>query len=384
MFVPRLCARLFAALVVLSLLPAITPGGLLAQESPLSLSAPPAPVRPPDEPAAEAAAEPAAEAAAGVAAPAAAQEIRVFLPTISGRATAPAQTGPVQGVQFEEAVNLYRTHYLAYRSTPDGWTGSVASCQAGAIGARYSDALALLVNYYRKMAGVQPVTFDAGLNAKSQAAALMMSANKALSHSPPSSWRCFSKDGATAAGNANLALYGGYGPDYHGINLQMEDPGDGNWFVGHRRWILYPQTQMMGIGQVPPGQDQMAATVLWVFDPKHLWDARPPVRDGYVAWPAPGYAPAPTVYPRWSYSHADADFSAATVTMTMDGAPVTVSSVRYDHAGFGERTLVWTPVLGAALTDGKEHRVTVTIGNIKQDGKTVSSTYTVILFDPGA
>jgi uncharacterized protein YkwD len=304
---------------------------------------------------------------------------RVYLPAIGGQPEA-----PIPGVQRNEAVTLYRTHFLPYQTTAAGWTGSIGNCQSGTLAAGYTNAMALLVNYYRKMAGVQPITWDAGLNGKSQAAALMMSANNALSHTPPSSWRCYSEEGATAAGNSNLALYGGYDATYHGITMQMEDGGDGNWFVGHRRWILYPQTQHMGIGQIPPDGDTMASTVLWVFDPDHLWDDRPPVRDNYVAWPPPGYAPVQTVYPRWSYSHPDADLSAATVTMRLDGASMPVSSVRYDHEGYGEHTLIWTPQLGSALTDGQEHRVTVTVGNVKRDGQAVSSTYTVILFDPDA
>jgi uncharacterized protein YkwD len=304
---------------------------------------------------------------------------RVYLPAVTGQAAA-----RVAGVQRDEATALYRTHYLAYRSAAAGWTGSIADCNAGALSAQYTDAMALLVNYYRKMAGVQPIAFDGELSSKSQAAALMMSANEQLNHSPPSSWRCYSDDGAKAAGSSNLALYGGYDADFHGLIMQMEDPGDGNWFVGHRRWILYPQTQHMGIGQIPPDDTHMAATVLWIFDPEHIWDERPPVRDGYVAWPPPGYAPAPTVYPRWSYSHADADFSAATVAMRLDGQPVSISSTKYDHQGFGEHTLIWTPDLGSALTDGKEHTVNVTVSDVELGGETISSNYTVILFDPGA
>ena len=361
---PRLLFLLVPVLMLLTSLPR----PLHAQQAAQSLPAPPLDF---------------AQARAARAAPAApaAGELshRVYLPAVTGRAAE-----PVAGVQRSEAETLYRTHFLPYQSTAAGWTGSIGSCNPGTLSAQYIDAMALLVNYYRKMAGVQPITFDAELNGKSQAAALMMSANEALSHTPPSSWRCYTGDGATAAGNSNLALYGGYDATYHGITMQMEDGGDGNWFVGHRRWILYPQTQHMGVGQVPPDDDTMAATVLWVFDPGHLWDERPAVRDDYVAWPPPGYVPVQTVYPRWSYSHPDADFRSATVSMSMDGAAVPVASVNYNHDGYGERTLIWTPNLGSALTDGQAHRVTVTVANVERDGAKVSSTYTVILFDPGS
>jgi hypothetical protein len=359
---------LFALLLSLVVFLALSSDALHAQETARTLPAPPLRL---DRAAARAAAPavPAVEDAPH----------RVYLPTVVGRAEE-----PVAGIQREEAATLYRTHFLAYRSAAAGWTGNIAECKAGTLNTQYTDALALLVNYYRKMAGVQPIAFDAGLNGKSQAAALMMSANEDLSHAPPSSWRCYSEDGATAAGSSNLALYNGTDPKFHGITMQMEDGGDGNWFVGHRRWILYPQTQTMGVGQIPPDNGRVAATVLWIFDPVHLWDDRPPVRDGYVAWPPPGYVPAETVYPRWSYSYPEADFSAATVTMQMDGKAVPVSSVMWDHEGYGEHTLIWTPDLGGALADGQEHRVTVTVGDAGQDGKMVSAKYTVILFNPGS
>ena len=49
------------------------------------------------------------------------------------------------------------------------------------------------INYFRAMAGVgDDITFDSTYNTKAQAAALMMSANQALSHSPPADWDCFS------------------------------------------------------------------------------------------------------------------------------------------------------------------------------------------------
>ena len=31
----------------------------------------------------------------------------------------------------------------------------------------------------------------------------------------------------------------------------MTDPGAGNTFVGHRRWVLYPPTRTMGVGDIP-------------------------------------------------------------------------------------------------------------------------------------
>lgn len=62
------------------------------------------------------------------------------------------------------------------------------------------------------MAGVPATVVLSGeFTAKAQKAALMMSVNRQLSHSPDSTWICYSAEGAEAAGKSNLYL-GVYGP----------------------------------------------------------------------------------------------------------------------------------------------------------------------------
>lgn len=90
------------------------------------------------------------------------------------------------------------------------------------------------------MAGIPPLLgLDDTYSAKAQAATLMMSVNRKLSHSPDSSWTCYTANGREGAGSSNLYL-GVFGPS--AISGYIRDPGSGNYFVGHRRWILYPQT----------------------------------------------------------------------------------------------------------------------------------------------
>ena len=43
-------------------------------------------------------------------------------------------------------------------------------------------------------------------NLKAQAAALMMSVNRALSHSPPSTWICYTPEGAQGAGSIRMTV----------------------------------------------------------------------------------------------------------------------------------------------------------------------------------
>ena len=70
----------------------------------------------------------------------------------------------------------------------------------------------------------------------------------------------------------------------------MDEFGAGNAAVGHRRWILYPQTRNFGNGDVPVNGSNYAANALWVID-GNFGGPRPTTREPYVAWPAPGYFP---------------------------------------------------------------------------------------------
>ena len=292
------------------------------------------------------------------------------------------------------ARTFFNTYYLAAEQ-PIDWTGNSDTCTAGTTALTFRDAVLLRLNYFRAMAGVpaQVIFFDT-FSAKSQQAALMMSANGQLSHSPPSSWKCYTAEGAEAAGSSNLAL-GVYGRD--AIDLFMRDPGTGNGFVGHRRWILYPQTQTMGTGDIPPNNGNAPSNSLWVFD-DNLWGPRPSTREEFVAWPPPGYVPYQVVYPRWSFSYPQADFSSATVTMTQGGVNVAVT-LEAVATGYGENTLVWLPQ-GIDFVDtiinsqtwpvlvetwpvpDRDTQYQVTVDHVIISGESRSFTYAVTIFNP--
>ena len=234
---------------------------------------------------------------------------------------------------------FYNSVFQASAGTPDEWSGDVSICDAGTTSPQFRRDVLVRINYFRAMAGVPAeVTLLEAYNNKAQQAALMMSANGALSHYPPTSWRCYSDAGFEAAGNSNLSL-GDYGWD--AVFGQMQDNGPSNGPVGHRRWILHPQTRQMGTGDVPGGESFRPANALWVLD-NHTWDVRPPTRDPFVTWPPPGYVPYQVVFPRWSFSYPDADFSTASVTMTVGTEEVSLAQEQ-PVMGAGENTLVWVP-----------------------------------------
>jgi C1A family cysteine protease len=279
----------------------------------------------------------------------------------------------------QASLDFYSRVYLASEGVAMGWTGNHATCNEGSTSQEFRQAVLLRINYFRAMAGVPAeVTFSDEYTRKAQKAALMMSRNRQLSHDPPPSWFCYSAEGHEAAGNSNLYL-GVY--SWQAIDGYVQDPGTGNYAVGHRRWVLYPQTQQMGTGDIPPASGYPAANALWVFD-DHMWEPRPTTREEYVAWPPPGYVPYQVVFPRWSFAYDEADFSIAQVSMTSGGSPVPVT-VRPVADGFGENTLVWEPSLSFGSPPASDTRYTVSVSNVRIAGSPRSFVYDVIIFDPG-
>ncbi|HKI68220.1 MAG TPA: CAP domain-containing protein, partial [Verrucomicrobiae bacterium] len=285
----------------------------------------------------------------------------------------------------EQVRSFYNAVYSSSDGTPMGTTADVSSCTPGTNSTAFKETVLRRINWFRAMAGLPAsITFDAGDSAKDQQAAVMMSSNNKLQHVGDwTGWSCFTTDGTNASANSNLAL-GSAGPD--AVSGYIWDYGANNYEVGHRRWILYPQTQVMGTGDVPAQGSTYPANAVWVFDANY-GGPRPATRTPYTAWPPAGYVPYQVVYPRWSFAYPNANLASATITMQSNGVPVAVTKETY-LTGFGENTVVWYPSsLNPASTStifpfsGTDTVYTITVGNISGAPQS-SYTYTVTVFDP--
>ena len=275
------------------------------------------------------------------------------------------------------------------KSVPSsGWTGNRSSCNAGTTSQSYRNAIFDRINWFRGMAGVPTgVTENAGYTAKAQDAALMMSVEGRLDHNPTSGWACYTSAGDAAAGSSNLYL-GQTGPD--AITGYVNDPGQYNYRVGHRSWILHPTSRQMGTGDIPASGGG-SANALWVFD-DYTFGAQPALResDGFVAWPPRGYVPGEVVFPRWSFSIRGADFAqaSATVQRVQSGGSLqsVSSSVVYRSSGGGAPfpVIVWEPS-GIDTSPAVDATYRVTISGVKVGGATKSYAYETIVVgdEPG-
>jgi len=263
-----------------------------------------------------------------------------------------------------------------YLQPPD-----LGKCIPGVLRNETKTAFLAAFNALRARHGLAPVRYNAAADRAAGEAAMMMAANEALSHDPPPSWKCWTADGADAAGSSNLL--GGVSSPYltyeddNAILAEWLIEGEGDQ-IGHRRWLLDPYLGQTALGRfvtVLPGGVRVDSAVMKVFnfpaesrgdDPGRL---RPSAAvPAFVAWPQGDY-PAMYFSPRarlsFSVSQDPADgdgpdivdFSQATVSIR-DGAQVLpVRDQMWDNEGFGVANCLSWRVDG--LVPGRTYAVTI-------------------------
>ena len=260
-----------------------------------------------------------------------------------------------------------------------GWIGAIGNCQEGGSSKAFINAQLSRVNYFRAMAGIAgKVIYIDSLNRKAQKAALIMAKANALNHNPLSTWECYTKEGAQAAGKSNLAINFGSNPDF--ISQYIADFGVSNSAVGHRRWILSPRTLIMGTGNVHNQSTNYAYNALWVISDNYFQLLRNKTREEFIAWPAPGYIPYQLVYPRWSFQFDGADFSQVQIKVMHNSAVLTPKIVSNQDNGYGDNAVVWEMEMIQQPSTDLAYEVTVQ--NVKINNQLRSFMYKVVVIDP--
>lgn len=229
------------------------------------------------------------------------------------------------------------------------WSGSVNGCDPGDISASARENALRVVNLYRWIADLPPITTDPARDQLAQACALMMTANDQLSHTPPADWTCYSSDGAEAAGNSNIAST----PGVLAVDLYMVDPGNPTT-LGHRRWILSNSIGPTGIGSTD------AYSCMWTLGGSNDVGAE------WTAWPPPGAFPfAASQLPwtnmdetGWSVQSDSIELGGAQVEITAGGEtlPVTVTPLL---GGYGSNSAISMIPQGWVMTAGTTYHVRI-------------------------
>jgi uncharacterized protein YkwD len=244
------------------------------------------------------------------------------------------------------------------------FNGDLAACMPGTMSA---DALAnaeRLFNLYRSMAGLPLLKADAASNQRAQACALLMYANNTITHTPPSTFKCYTAEAAQTAGSSSLAT----GPSVSSVDGYMLDPGN-NTTLGHRRWILSNMLKGIGFGS--------AGRYSCQFQPPGAATGGKP----WVAWPPPGTVPLQAIRYRlgsvdttgWSLQSDSINLQSAQITVSSNGAPLAVTTTALG-SGYGSRYAIAFAPMGWTSQAGQTYAVHV-------DGVSTPIDYTVQVVD---
>lgn len=277
---------------------------------------------------------------------------------------------PVNLSARDAAQKLYEDYYMPSKteSSDVAWSGDEPSCNPGDVPDGTMAKIFMRIEYFRKAAGLNNVISENETKSeKAQHTALMMKSNGTLDHFPPESWKCYSVDGKDGAGNSLLTQT----RNAEAVDSYMRDAGAANGPVGHRRWLLWPRLQELGVGNTDN------TNAIWV-----LGNAGTPPADTpeFISWPPKGYTPKQFVYPRWSFSIADADFTATSIIMKdQNNQSVTLSIEALDNA-YGDRTIVWVPSINSnSFTEDTTFKVT--LQNVGVGTEMKDFDYEVTFFD---
>lgn len=268
---------------------------------------------------------------------------------------------------------------------------SAANCVSGQLKPTVTAQVLALVNGIRALHRLPPVGYSSVDEPSAQAASLMMAANGALNHTPPTTWKCYTDLGATGAGSSDLA--GAF--QTGNVALQSDDAILGGLMdevsnivannVGHRRWILDPFATTFSYGRtiVSGSTGQILDfAALKVFNTTGTAPAGG-TRPAFVAYP---YGDYPARYFKTNsllsfgviasaasrYANTSVSYANATVRVAVHGgADLVVSNISSDTAGYGLPNNLQFAVAG--LTTGTSYDVT--IANVSVNGVAKSYSY---------
>lgn len=224
------------------------------------------------------------------------------------------------------------------------------ACTSGTLKDSVKATFLAQLNTIRALHNLPAVAYSNEEDSQEQDTSLMMAVAKQLSHTPATTWPCYSSSGAAGAGSSNLV--GGWGT---GLPFNSEDDYLGLWLtengsadIGHRRWILSPflgKTSYGRVAVVLADGSRASAASMRVFN-FHTSPAVPSGIPPFVAYP---YGDYPQRYfglgnylsftaissTSSSWANQAVSFASATITVTGPAGAMTVTDVSTDNQGYG-------------------------------------------------
>ncbi|MBX3126203.1 MAG: CAP domain-containing protein [Polyangiaceae bacterium] len=234
------------------------------------------------------------------------------------------------------------------------WTAGPTECDPGTTSrAGITDAMAR-INMYRWLVGLGPAVDDPDMNESLRSCAVLASWNPPGTvpnpHSPPSTAKCYTAQGASGTGSSNLSWGVGVA---EAITQFIIDNGNDTTF-GHRRWILSAGTGVTGIGHYAGGGPYGAATCQYAFGGGTTYPA-----PSWISLPPPGFSPTEVVNYDWTF-HASVSVGSATITVTRVSDNQNMAMTKLPlSGGYGSYQTVAFRKQGWSAQAGQTYQVTI-------------------------
>ena len=273
-----------------------------------------------------------------------------------------------------------------------------SNCFEGVLKQSEKDKVLLEVNKIRAIHKLKPVVYNSAYDNNTSKSALMTASNEELSHTPPTTWSCYTLDGYNGSSSSNLYIAwnmpGDYQESVKGVYSWMND--ENVEVCGHRRWLIDPFLKEISFGRCDFNSTKNTSMIvsgmsIWVIDDNYqdLSDWTP----DFVAYPYENY---PTKYfytddnSSWYlsfsavsdksnfWSNNNVNYSNATIEMTdPNGGKVTISSQTSNNDFYGlGNALLWK-----TSTLSKETIYAVKISNVQVNGQNKNYSYWFKLTD---
>jgi len=296
--------------------------------------------------------------------------------------TAKAQTQ--KHLTKKETVELYKKLYQTSEIDSIIWNGNKQKCICGTLNNEIYKKAENRINFFRTVNGLNKVKLNPKLNQEAQNAALLVLANNQLTHYPARSMKCYSESASNGCVKSCLGFsdFKNF-PATGFITSFIWDFGQANYFVGHRKWILYSKLIEFGYGATNKSEAILTADGI-SYDSVDLPE--------YVAYPWNGYVPINLIFPKWSFSipeNKKVDFSKTIITMTdQNGKSLKLNKLEI-YPNYLDHTIVWTATdifstydISYGINNLEKNgflnkKITVRIKNVKVDGEIKNYEYIV-------
>lgn len=144
----------------------------------------------------------------------------------------------------------------------------VGKCEAGDPSSSEKKRVLDRLNYIRSLHGLPPVVYEDKDDTLTAECSLIIAANKKLSHTPDSSWKCYSQDAYTGCNKSNIFIQWGGNPlsvaSESVVDAFMTDENVES--LGHRRWFIDPWLAHISFGRADDTVNKVLGSAIKVIN----------------------------------------------------------------------------------------------------------------------